>query len=159
MATRAIEDSTGLKVLGAVPRLKLDMPERHMGLVPPQEHEAVTASLEKIGREVASRVDVDALLDLMQRAEPWTDAGPPEGLYPETPPTGEPVRIGVIRDAAFGFYLCRNLEALENFGPSWCFAPLWRTPPCRKWMVYTSAAGFPKPTPQSFPPIKPSGNP
>ena len=121
VATRAIEESTGLKVLGAVPRLKLDMPQRHMGLVPPQEHEAVTAALESIGREVASRVDVDALLELMRKAPPWPDSGPPEGLFPEQTPTDKKVRIGVIRDAAFGFYYAENLEALENFGAELVF--------------------------------------
>ena len=121
VATRAIEDSTGLKVLGAVPRLKLDMPERHMGLVPPQEHDAVTAALEGIGREVASRVDVDALLALMRRAGPWTDAGAPDGLFPDKPHEGRRLRIGVVRDAAFGFYYAENLEALENFGAELVF--------------------------------------
>jgi cobyrinic acid a,c-diamide synthase len=114
---RAIEESTGVPVLGAVPRLKLAMPERHMGLVPPQEHEQVARSLALAADSVAGHVDVEALWRLMQGSAPWPETPPPLGLFPpEAPAAPGRAVIGVVRDAAFGFYYPENLEALTNFG-------------------------------------------
>ncbi|MCF8034109.1 MAG: cobyrinate a,c-diamide synthase [Desulfarculaceae bacterium] len=117
----AVEQATGLPVLGAVPRLKLDLPERHMGLVPPQEHARVAEALHQAARSVAGHVDLDAVWSLMNQAPAWSGEGPPEGLLPPEPPQGPPVRIAVVRDAAFGFYYAENLEALTNFGAELVF--------------------------------------
>ncbi len=112
---RAIADSTGLPVLGAVPRLDLDMPERHMGLVPPQEHHRVAEALATAAKSVAAHVDLEALLAIMKAAPPWPHPGPPQGLFPPAPASPGPA-IGVVRDPAFGFYYPENLEALANHG-------------------------------------------
>ena len=77
---RAIEHYTDVKVLGAVPRLKLGMPERHMGLVPPQEHDQVHQVLERIGAEVAEHVELDKVFDLMRTAPGLGELPPPEGI-------------------------------------------------------------------------------
>lgn len=113
---QAIKDYTGLPVLGAVPRLSLNLPERHMGLVPPQEHQAVAEALHLAARSVAAHVDVDALWGLMGSAPDWQESRPPEGLFPQETPSAEGPVIGVVRDAAFGFYYPENLEALANHG-------------------------------------------
>ena len=118
---RAIADSTGIKVLGAVPRLKLDLPQRHMGLVPPQEHQGVAMALSQIGRSVAEYVDVDALWSIMEAAPSWSFPGPPQGLMPPGPKAQAGPVIGVIEDDAFGFYYPENLEALVNFGARLAF--------------------------------------
>ncbi len=117
----AIAEYTGLPVLGAVPRLALNMPERHMGLVPPQEHQAVADALQLAARSVASHVDVEALWNLMTAAPDLADTEPPEGLFPLEPPQGDGPVIGVVRDAAFGFYYPENLEALTNHGANLVF--------------------------------------
>lgn len=122
LVRRSIEEFTGLPVLGAVPRLKLDLPERHMGLVPPQEHEAVAEALHQVGREVAAHVDVDSLKKIMAQAPPLSPPRTPlRGLFPEDGVSGEKVRIGVVRDAAFGFYYAENLEAMSNHGAELVF--------------------------------------
>ncbi|MFH1059641.1 MAG: cobyrinate a,c-diamide synthase [Pseudomonadota bacterium] len=113
---RAIADSTGLPVLGAVPRLSFDLPERHMGLLPPQEHARAAEALHQAARGVAAHVDAPALLALMESAPELNDPGPPAGLFPAAAPAGPGPRIGVIKDAAFGFYYPENLEALTNHG-------------------------------------------
>ncbi len=113
---QAIEEATGLPVLGAVPRLKLDLPERHMGLVPPQEHARVAEALHQAARSVAAHVEVERVLEIMQAAPGLEADGPPRGLFPQEEPSGERPVIGVIRDAAFGFYYPENLEALANHG-------------------------------------------
>lgn len=112
----AIQEYTGLPVLGAVPRLALNMPERHMGLVPPQEHQAVADALHLAASSVAVHVDVEALWSLMASAPELADTGPPQGLFPARQPQGNGPVIGVVRDAAFGFYYPENLEALINHG-------------------------------------------
>ena len=117
----AVEEATGLPVLGAVPRLKLDLPERHMGLVPPQEHARVAEALHQAARSVAGHVDLAAVRGLMETAPAWSESEPPLGLMPATPPSGPGPRIGVVRDAAFGFYYAENLEALKNFGAELVF--------------------------------------
>lgn len=116
LVRRAVEETTGLPVLGAVPRLELNLPERHMGLVPPQEHPEVAEALHQAARSVAAHVDLEAVWKVMRSAPSLTRTGPPRGLLPSRPPAGPPVRIGVVRDAAFGFYYQENLEALANFG-------------------------------------------
>ncbi len=113
---RAIADSCGLPVLGAVPRLSLNLPERHMGLLPPQEHPEVAQALRQAARAVAAHVDLDALWELMNTAPELPETGPPLGLEPERPPAGPGPAIAVVRDAAFGFYYPENLEALEAHG-------------------------------------------
>jgi cobyrinic acid a,c-diamide synthase len=113
---RAMEDEAGLPVLGAVPRLGFNLPERHMGLVPPQEHNRSADALLRAARGVAGYVDVDALWSLMSAAPPLPETEPPRGLYPDQPPSGPAATIGVVRDAAFGFYYPENLEALLNHG-------------------------------------------
>lgn len=117
----SIEQYTDLKVLGAVPRLCLEMPERHMGLVPPQEHEKVAKALHNVAGLVASHVDMDQLWHLMAEAPPLAEQPLPEGLIPTSGPTAEGPRIGVILDAAFGFYYPENLEALQNHGAQLIF--------------------------------------
>lgn len=117
----AIAQYTDLPVLGAVPRLALNMPERHMGLVPPQEHQAVADALQLAARSVAAHVDVEALWNLMSSAPELADTEPPEGLFPKEPPQGGGPVIGVVRDAAFGFYYPENLEALTNHGAKLVF--------------------------------------
>ena len=112
----SIEQYTDIKVLGAVPRLSLEMPERHMGLVPPQEHDKVTKALRNVAQLVASHVDMDKLWEVMNSAPPLAGQPRPEGLFPDQPPAADGPRIGVIRDAAFGFYYPENLEALQNHG-------------------------------------------
>jgi cobyrinic acid a,c-diamide synthase len=113
---RAIADACGLPVVGAVPRLGLDLPQRHMGLVPPQEHRAAAEALHQAARTVASYVDLEAVIGAMRAAPALEAPGPPAGLAPETPPAGPGPAVGVVRDAAFGFYYPENLEALAQHG-------------------------------------------
>ena len=109
----AIEHYCGLPVLGALPRLKCAVfPERHMGLVPPQEHAKALKAVDT-ARDLAQRyLDLDGLWQVASQAPPLPVATIPETL----PVAGEPVTIGIIRDSAFQFYYPENLEALEQQG-------------------------------------------
>jgi len=110
-----IEHYCGIPVLGAVPRLKCAVfPERHMGLVPPPEHSAACQAIATAQNLVEKYLDLDRLWDLAQAAPflPLSDRQSPT----TTARPGQPVVIGIIRDAAFQFYYPENLEALVTAG-------------------------------------------
>jgi cobyrinic acid a,c-diamide synthase len=112
----AVTTMTGLPVLGVIPRIPKRMfPERHLGLVPPEEHGAVSQVLDQMVEVVAGHLDLDAMWKLAEEAPPLERSGV-EVAAGAPPSDGEPVRIGVVRDAAFTFYYPENLEALENEG-------------------------------------------
>ncbi len=104
-----------LPVVGVIPRLAADdMPERHMGLIPYQEHPD-TVKVIALAKEIADKyLDIDAITKIAVAAEPLNT---PEirNPMPEGGKTGT-VKIGVVRDSAFQFYYPENLEELEKIG-------------------------------------------
>ncbi|MBL6974718.1 MAG: cobyrinate a,c-diamide synthase [Deltaproteobacteria bacterium] len=115
----AIENRTGVPVMGAVPRLKGggQLPERHLGLVPLHERSNLER-VEMVLEEVAGHLDMAAILDLARAVEPPVSPTVPDG---PAPPKGPAVRIGIFRDPAFSFYYPENLEALEALGAELVF--------------------------------------
>jgi len=130
---QSIEGICGVPVLGAIPKLPDDLfPERHLGLVPPQETAEVGGPLARIA-EVAHRyLDLDGILAVAEGAgsldipsvdgdsrRPGVltgrDATHREEGEPGPPANRRP-RVGVFVDAAFQFYYPENLEALEEAG-------------------------------------------
>ncbi|MHC4472937.1 MAG: cobyrinate a,c-diamide synthase, partial [Planctomycetota bacterium] len=113
-AREAVEQATGVPVLGAIPRLDGPnlLPDRHLGLVPPSEHERMDEVVDRLAQVIREHADLETLLDLSRAAGP---AAPPcPAAQPR--PGGSRVRVGVFRDAAFTFYYPENLEALEEEG-------------------------------------------
>lgn len=109
----AIESSCAVPVLGTLPRATLNpLPERHLGLVPPQEHSALASMERPLLQMVDGRVNLDALLSIAQSAAPLA----PQDSSCEDRPDGLGLRIGFIKDAAFNFYYPENLEALRESG-------------------------------------------
>jgi cobyrinic acid a,c-diamide synthase len=112
---QAVAEVCGLPVLGAVPRLGEQLfPERHLGLVPPQEHDQVPRAIQQAAGAALRYIDLDALERIARQAPPL--AAPGEGPAAEEGPKPAAVRIGVFRDAAFQFYYPENLEALVREG-------------------------------------------
>jgi len=111
----AIAQICGLPVLGAIPRLPdLLFPERHLGLLPPQEHDRVAQALDQAAEVAEEYLDLEVLESLARQAPPLEAHGP----GPTAAGTAKPgaVRIGVFRDAAFQFYYPENFEALMREG-------------------------------------------
>ena len=112
----AIECYSDLPVLGAIgrdPRLVIE--ERHLGLVPGNEDPEASARIEKIADVIEASVDLDAVLALTGRRQK------PESVAVSAPAKRaadkrDPVRIGIARDRAFGFYYPDDLDAFENAG-------------------------------------------
>jgi cobyrinic acid a,c-diamide synthase len=91
-------------------------PQRHLGLVPSQEHPRSLEFIEEAAETVGSSVDLDRFMDIAKAAGAY-DAGPlPEILRPSDPERVTRVRVGIMKDSAFQFYYPENLEALERGG-------------------------------------------
>ena len=104
---------TGVPVIGAVQYdEQLSIVERHLGLVPSNEADAARARVEAIAARIASQVDLDALLAVAR------SAGTLEAPAIRAPARahGAPLRLGIARDSAFGFYYPGDLEALRAAG-------------------------------------------
>ncbi len=111
--TESIEHHTGLPVLGAFPKLKFDLPERHLGLITAHEfneRDQLFQTLRELGEK---HLDLDRIINLAQSATPLT-ISPVKS--PFKGPHQRKVKVGVIKDSAFQFYYPENLEALEKAG-------------------------------------------
>lgn len=122
----SIDNYCSLPVLGVIPRLAAgDIPERHMGLIPYQEHPD-TVKVIALAEEIAGKyLDINAITKIAMSAEPLnTPETEKTGTHPifETKMGCVPVfsrgtvKIGVVRDSAFQFYYPENLEELEKRG-------------------------------------------
>jgi len=109
---RAVEDSTGIPVLGAIPRLDGEdpLPGRHLGLVTVAEHPQCERSIAVAAEAVANHVDLERVVEMARLA-------PPVEL-PLLQPDIERVscRVGYLSDSAFSFYYPENLECLRKHG-------------------------------------------
>ena len=108
-----INEYTDIKVIGAVPRVKeLDITERHLGLVPSNEATDTDETIANITRVISEHVDLDLLI---QQAA--TAPGLPETSY-KLPETNKPLslKVGIAKDAAFGFYYPGDLNAFRAEG-------------------------------------------
>ncbi len=110
----SIQAACGVPVVGAVPRLELAelVPERHLGLVTPEEFGRLEALEHKLAESVATVLDWNAILDIARGAPPLRVAP----LAQMQPAGGAGLKIGYLRDPAFSFYYAENLEALERAG-------------------------------------------
>lgn len=116
----AIASVGDLPVLGVAPRLKDEIfPERHLGLVPPEEHGLLDQAIDRVADIAVEYLDLDGIMKLATEA-PLLDPpaeGPPAADVGQvaSEPAGS-VRIAVLRDEAFQFYYPENLEALVREG-------------------------------------------
>ena len=107
---------TSIPVLGAVHRAaQMEIMERHLGLVPANEAEAAQAAIAGLAECVSTQVDLDALVALAGRTSP-------SEIYPDPVPAGPAdLKIGIVRDAAFGFYYPDDLDSLRAAGAELVF--------------------------------------
>jgi cobyrinic acid a,c-diamide synthase len=110
----SIESVCSIPVVGAIPKAVMGkpLPERHLGLIPPEEH----SDLEDLGRDllqvVGDFIDLDALLAMARSAAPL-EVIPHDST--QTSPARD-LKIGYLKDSAFSFYYPENLELLEQAG-------------------------------------------
>jgi cobyrinic acid a,c-diamide synthase len=97
-------------LLGVLPcDSTLAIPERHLGLMADTETGIGDGWYERLADAVEKHIDLDALLAAGAGTRP-----PP--MEASAPASGQPVRLGVARDAAFHFYYEDNLDMLRSTG-------------------------------------------
>lgn len=125
---RAVEHYTDLPVLGALARdPTLEICERHLGLIPANEHGQADERIAAIAARVAAAVDLDWIEAIAASAPPLpapslSVAPSPAGqaargraaVAPR--PGGRRRRLGFARDRAFGFYYQDDLDAFATAG-------------------------------------------
>ena len=105
----AVERLAKLKVLGVIPRENIDMPYRHLGLIPAYERE-ISELLDKLAELIERYVDVDRIIEIAYKAPPLEDVCAEFEYNLE-----REVKIGVIRDKVFTFYYQDNIDILSNY--------------------------------------------
>ena len=114
-----IEHYTDVVVLGALAHEPgLTLAERHLGLTPNLELDDAAQRIRHLGRRVAAQVDLQRVLDVANSARALPQAPRAARCNAAQPPAPAPapVRIGIARDKAFGFYYPDDLAALRAAG-------------------------------------------
>ena len=114
-----IEHYTDVAVLGAIAQdSRLALVERHLGLMPNQEFDDAAQHIFMIGQRIAEQVDLAKITQLAASATPLPELSrwmpPVSDIVPVAPSPS--VRIGVVRDKAFGFYYPDDMLALQAAG-------------------------------------------
>lgn len=124
MLKASIAKYCSVPVLGVMPKgEQFSIPDRHLGLIPAGENDALMEAVQKIGAAAARYLDIDGIIK-MTREWPELEEEQPIGNPVEikwlnqldpSPKADRPI-IGVIRDRSFSFYYPENLEALVEAG-------------------------------------------
>jgi cobyrinic acid a,c-diamide synthase len=103
-----------MEVLGVIGRDQtLEIPERHLGLIPANEAKSADAAIERLADAVSDGVNVDRLIEIADTGKiPVTETQSIIKLTKVDPD----VRIAIARDAAFGFYYQDDIEAFADAG-------------------------------------------
>ncbi|MCK5662254.1 MAG: cobyrinate a,c-diamide synthase [Thiotrichaceae bacterium] len=115
-----IEHYTDVSVVGAVHKDKrLEIVERHLGLMPSNEDGEAQKKVTDIGSIISSQVDLESIINISQQ-HPATHLNTlfkkNALIQKNTSKTPPKLRLAYINDTAFGFYYPGDLEALEAAG-------------------------------------------
>jgi cobyrinic acid a,c-diamide synthase len=106
-----VEFYTDVPVVGSVHHDPvLEIVERHLGLMPSNESDKAKQKIDVIADRIADQVDLDKLISV-SGISPDTNSVAQTSL-----PQQSSIRLGIARDAAFGFYYPGDVEALEAAG-------------------------------------------
>ncbi len=112
-----IEHYTDVPVVGAVHHdARIEIVERHLGLMPSNESTEAAARIAEIGAAIARQVDLDRVLGVAGRLPSMRRRASATAAAIAPPAPVADVRIGWARDRAFGFYYADDLEALRQAG-------------------------------------------
>ncbi|RXJ04186.1 cobyrinate a,c-diamide synthase [Anaerobacillus alkaliphilus] len=116
----AIEQECEIPVVGYLKKeLNIELPERHLGLIPSIERGELTEFFRSLANLVSETIDLEVLIDLSKAEQ--LEAFP--SIF--TKKEEQTVQIAVAKDQAFNFYYPENLEILEEKGAKLLyFSPL-----------------------------------
>ncbi|WP_299088412.1 cobyrinate a,c-diamide synthase [uncultured Metabacillus sp.] len=118
----AVEQECDIPVCGyLLANTSIQMPERHLGLVPSIERGDLTSLFDQLAKLVEGTIDLDQLIDLSKQKP--LQKNPAKSIFEKRGP--KRVKLAIAKDRAFNFYYRENLELLEAYG-SECiyFSPL-----------------------------------
>ncbi|MET4563108.1 cobyrinic acid a,c-diamide synthase [Lysinibacillus parviboronicapiens] len=124
IAKAAIEQECGIPVIGYLKReADIDIPSRHLGLIPAIERGELDSFFDKLGALMAETIDLEQLLDLT-KAPVLAETG---DLFDQQ--EDQHIHIAIAKDAAFNFYYEENLALLRAKGATLqFFSPLANEP-------------------------------
>ena len=114
-----IEYYTNVPVIGAVHRnADLELEERHLGLMPSNETNSALAHIRQIAQSIESQVDCDRLIGISKSDNLLNLEASLDKVvgFPQANASQQPLRIGITRDQAFGFYYPDDLYMFEAQG-------------------------------------------
>ncbi len=95
----ATEEYTDLDIIGVIPRdERMSLPERHLGLIPGDEHEQADERIEAMRQAVRECVNVDRLTGMAYSADGCADE---QAGVPNAPVPGEKLNLDISRDTTF----------------------------------------------------------
>jgi cobyrinic acid a,c-diamide synthase len=117
VASAAIEDMTGVPVLGSIPKLKgkYILPSRHLGLITPAEYEKGSAIIEDLRKIIDDYIDVSRILEI-SNSLPLFEENDIEQTAINSEAVHSEIDIGYFNDKSFSFYYPENLELLKDQG-------------------------------------------
>lgn len=135
----SIEYYTGIKVLGAIPKIRSLPQERHLGLITSYEYNNETF-LEELKKIIKENVEIEEILKISKNISP---------LEIEIPQISNDVefrgiKIGVFKDEAFQFYYPENLEILTKLGAELIFINAFRDKRIPEVSALYLGGGFPE---------------
>lgn len=117
VAKDAIEDVTGIPVVGMIPKLsaKFILPSRHLGLITPEEFEEKSVIINDLRNVIEENIDVSKIIELSRNVAS-IDYDSEEIIKQEYSTEQTKVKIGYFKDQSFSFYYPENLELLADAG-------------------------------------------
>lgn len=113
--SKSIKHHTGLPVLGILPELDIQMPERHLGLTTVTETKDFEKKLDRMGDIAEEYLNLDKMLKIAKKA-PGIKIPVKRKKATVKTKHAQTISVGIIRDKAFQFYYPENLESLEQEG-------------------------------------------
>jgi len=110
---KAVEELAKVEVLGTIPRSDIDMPYRHLGLIPAHERDEFESIFDKVADIVETYLNLDRIIQIAHSAEPLEEVKPNPLFLSEDRITGN---LGIVMDKSFSFYYQDNLDAFAARG-------------------------------------------
>lgn len=112
-ARTAVEELTGVEILGTIPRQDITIPDRHLGLIPAFEREEEFRELfDGLAEIVEEFIDVEKIIEIARKA-PHLEQVMENPLFK---PKETRINLGVFRDKTFNFYYEDNIDAFAANG-------------------------------------------
>lgn len=114
----AFAENSPIPVLGGLPnQAELSIPERHLGLITPQDYPLSPERITQLATLIEENIDLELLLQTSSLPSPAFSI--PHSSFRTAPQRR--ARLGVARDEAFCFYYPDNLQLLEQAGAELVF--------------------------------------